>query len=179
MDQKITTTTSTWTFDVTSTPESNPFIKKVNEKLGKQQAKWRQSVLACTLATTVVFVLNLIVTLFLATNPQRKETPGRYTIYTGDCKTVSRLNSGLHLIINALSTILLSSSNYCMQCLSAPTRKEIDKAHQKQRRLDIGIMSFRNLRFIDMKRVSLWWILAISSFPLHLLYGIHPRQNCK
>lgn len=79
------------------------------------------------------------------------------------------MNTGIHLAINALSTILLSSSNYCMQCLSAPTRKELDNAHSKGKWLDIGVMSTRNLRGIATKRVVLWWLLGISSLPLHLL----------
>lgn len=79
------------------------------------------------------------------------------------------MNSYLHFAINLLSTILLSSSNYCMQCLSAPTRKEVNTAHAKGVWLDIGIPSMRNLRYIDRRRVILWGLLGLSSLPLHLL----------
>jgi hypothetical protein len=82
---------------------------------------------------------------------------------------VSKMNTYLHLAINLLSTILLSSSNYCMQCLSAPTRKEVDAAHAKGVWLDIGVPSIRNLKHIDRTRVLLWGLLGLSSLPLHLL----------
>lgn len=37
--------------------------------------------------------------------------------------------------------------------------------------LDIGVPSLRNLRRISTRRVVLWWLLALSSIPLHLLYN--------
>lgn len=150
-----TTATSVQGDDSTPAQESSPFIKKFKKTFGRKQEKWRRSVLACACATTVVFFVNFILTLFLAAHPQREESPGRYTIYTGKCETVNRWNTVLHLIINAFSTILLSSSNYCMQCLSAPTRKEIDIAHQRNKWLDIEILSFRNQKYIERKRVFL------------------------
>lgn len=164
-----TTTTSVQGDDSTLAQESSPFIKKFKKTFGRKQENWRRSVLACACATTVVFVVNFILTLFLAAHPQREESPGRYRIYTGSREKVTRWNTILHLIVNVFSTILLSSSNYCMQCLSAPTRKEIDEAHQRNIWLDIGILSFRNQRYIQRNRVLLWWMLCISSFPLHLL----------
>lgn len=58
-----------------------------------------------------------------------------------------------------------------MQCLSSPTRSEIDKAHGQGVWLDIGVPSVRNLRRLSTSRIVLWWLLAISSVPLHLLYN--------
>lgn len=58
-----------------------------------------------------------------------------------------------------------------MQCLSAPTRSEVDKAHSQGIWLDIGVPSVRNLRRLSTPRIVLWWLLAISSIPLHLLYN--------
>ena len=82
-----------------------------------------------------------------------------------------RLDLWLHLGINLLSTLLLGASNYTMQCLSAPTRDEIDKAHQQRISLDVGTLSFQNLRRISWRRVILWWLLALSSIPLHFMYN--------
>ncbi len=67
--------------------------------------------------------------------------------------------------------MLLGASNYTMQCLSAPTRSEVDKAHSQGIWLDIGVPGVRNLRRISGVRITLWWLLAISSIPLHLLYN--------
>lgn len=77
----------------------------------------------------------------------------------------------LHLAINVLSTVLLGASNYCMQCLSSPTRGDVDKAHSKGVWLDIGVPSVRNLRRISGRRFALWCLLAVSSIPLHFLYN--------
>ena len=37
--------------------------------------------------------------------------------------------------------------------------------------LDISIPSVRNLRRISSSRIALWWLLAISTIPLHLFYN--------
>lgn len=77
----------------------------------------------------------------------------------------------LHLVINALSTLLLSASNYAMQCLSSLTRKEVEKGHRHYIWLDIDVPSVRNLRRISRGRATFWWLLGIPGIPLHLLYN--------
>lgn len=56
-----------------------------------------------------------------------------------------------------------------MQCLVAPSRAEVDKAHSKGTYLDIAVPSVRNLRLISKYKVFLWLVLAVSSVPLHLM----------
>ena len=68
------------------------------------------------------------------------------TLQDGDCGEMKRLDLGLHLLINVLSTLLLGASNYSMQCLSAPTRKDIDQAHRSNSWMDIGVPRVRNIR---------------------------------
>ena len=58
-----------------------------------------------------------------------------------------------------------------MQILSAPTKKEIDGAHVKNRWLDIGVPSLRNLKAVATRKVIIWWLLGLSSIPLHLMYN--------
>ncbi|KAJ9604505.1 hypothetical protein H2200_011341 [Cladophialophora chaetospira] len=87
----------------------------------------------------------------------------------GNCKKVETKDTWVHLGLNVVATALLASSNYCMQLLSSPSRSEVNKAHAKQKWLDIGIASVRNLRFLRKKKIVLWWILGISSVPLHLV----------
>ena len=128
---------------------------------------WRFGVLACAISTFIVFLINLVVTIWAGIHYGNND--GQQILFKGDCDRAGNINTALHLLINVLSTVLLSSSNYCMQCLSAPTRKEVDKAHAKGEWLDIGILSTRNLWGISRKRALMWWILAISSLPLHLL----------
>jgi hypothetical protein len=91
------------------------------------------------------------------------------TVAQGSPEEMQKLGTRYHVLINILSTILLTSSNYAMQILCAPTREEIEKSHKQGKWLDIGLMSIRNLRHVQRRRASLWCVLAFSSVPLHLL----------
>ena len=126
-------------------------------------------VLCCTVISAMVLIINLILTIWAVLSSGVQNGLG--TLQDGSCKRTTTLTFWAHLAINVLSTLLLGASNYSMQCLSSPTRKEIDIAHGKGVWLDIGVPSVRNLRHLSMGRVALWWLLAISSIPLHLLYN--------
>ena len=126
-------------------------------------------VMCCAWTSAVVLVINLIATIWAV--KKFGIIDGLGTLQVGDCGITSRIGFWLHLIINGLSTLLLGASNYSMQCLSSPTRSEIDRAHRKYFCLDIGIPSVRNLRRISWSRIGLWWALAISSIPLHLFWN--------
>jgi hypothetical protein len=134
-------------------------------KSRKWMAGWRFGAINCAVWASVVFIINFVVTIWASVH---NKTRGNL-LYQGDCDKVDQLNTGVHLIINFLSTVLLSSSNYAMQCLSAPTRNDVDKAHAKRVWLDIGVPSIHNLRRISRKRALLWALLGLSSLPLHLL----------
>ena len=77
----------------------------------------------------------------------------------------------VHILINILSTVLLGASNVAMQCLAAPTRAELDKAHEKGTWMHIGVFGLRNVRFMSWGRILLCVVLALSSVPLHLVYN--------
>ena len=126
-------------------------------------------VLCCAVITAVVFIINLVLTIWAVSTSGVQNGLG--TLQDGSCKKITTLTFWAHLAINVLSTLLLGASNYSMQCLSSPTRREVDKAHGKGIWLDIGVPSVRNLRHLSIARVTLWWLLAISSIPLHLLYN--------
>ena len=126
-------------------------------------------VLCCAVTTASVLLINLVFTIWAVSSSGVHNGLG--TLQDGSCKRTATLTFWAHLAINVLSTLLLGASNYSMQCLSSPTRREIDKAHSKGVWLDIGVPSVRNLRHLSAARVTLWWLLAISSIPLHLLYN--------
>ena len=94
---------------------------------------------------------------------------GIATLHQGSCSTAANTSTTIHIAINILSSLLLGSSNFCMQCLIAPSRSEVDQAHANGRSLDIGVSSIRNLKWIHWQRILVWSILAVSSLPLHLL----------
>ncbi|PYI03206.1 hypothetical protein BO78DRAFT_410014 [Aspergillus sclerotiicarbonarius CBS 121057] len=93
------------------------------------------------------------------------------TIYEGSCSRAKAWTTGLHLLINVLSTIVLGASSYCMQCLTAPSRTEVDRAHEERVWLHIGVASPRNLAWAGRFRVVLWLLLAATSLPIHLIYN--------
>ena len=114
-------------------------------------------------------MINVILTLIAYT---KYGLSGRLvTLQEGSCQRTKELSLWLHMAINVLSTLLLGASNYCMQCLTSPTRNEVDEAHAQGVWLDIGVPSVRNLTRIPRRRVMLWVVLAISGVPLHLLYN--------
>lgn len=134
---------------------------------------WRQGhhfgLRCCLLSVTLVLLFNIAATIVVSSRHQTVD--GVNILQRGDCNTAKRLGTGLHLLINILGTILLGASNYCMQCVSAPTREDIDRAHGQGTWLDVGIPSVRNLGWISWPRKSIWFLLLISSAPLHLTYN--------
>lgn len=126
---------------------------------------WRFGVTQFAAWATLVFAINFTLAIWGAA--RHVSTKG--ILMEGNCKQMKDLNKVIHVFINVLSTIILAGSNYCMQCLSAPSRTEVDKAHKAHRWLDIGILSFRNLKHISRRKSCAWMVLAISSLPLHFL----------
>jgi hypothetical protein len=128
---------------------------------------WRMGAVVSACTAGVVFLINLLFLIIaMATVGQRD---GIGTLYQGDCNTVKRMDTAIHLILNLLGVAVLGASNYTTQCLSSPTRHEIDKAHAKRKALDIGLPSAYNLRFMSRTKILLWSFLMLSTLPLHLL----------
>ncbi|KAF4628620.1 hypothetical protein G7Y89_g9538 [Cudoniella acicularis] len=93
------------------------------------------------------------------------------TIQSGECSKVKGLSTWYHLLINILSTLLLTGSNAFMAAYSCPSREEVDRAHQRGRFLHVGSLSFGNLKGVAKRRGLVVLALAISSAPFHLLYN--------
>ncbi len=139
------------------------------DKSGRGLAlKWKTCVHASVASVLAVLILNVAVTAWASVT--FVHTDGIGTAYEGKCDVTEAWARWLHFGINVLSSILLSCSNYCMQLLVAPTRREVDCAHSKNVWLQIGVPSVRNLYYVSSRRVILWWLLALSSIPLHLLW---------
>ena len=136
----------------------------------KSMHGWRFWSKACALMSGIVLLVNLILTIWAVKSFPISDGIG--TFQHGSCKRTRTLSLWLHLAINILSTLLLGASNYCMQCLSSPTRREIDVAHQQRRQsLDIGVPNLTNLKSISRSRMVIWCILGLSSIPLHFWYN--------
>jgi len=131
---------------------------------------WAAGVKLSAILTTCIFVLNLIITIYmLAKYGTGDSGNGTVLIYSGQCKKTQQYSLWLHFAINAISTGLLAAGNYTMQVLISLTRAEVNKSHENNDWVEIGVPNLRNLRRISTDRVVLWWLLALSSVPLHLL----------
>ena len=129
---------------------------------------WRMGVLLGSCMSALVLCINIGLAIYGSTT-ENGYKGGIADLTVGPARDMSRWSTAFHLLINALSTVLLAASNYTMQVLSSPTRSDIDQAHRKGQWFDIGILSFRNLRRIPRRRLALSLILSLSSIPLHLL----------
>lgn len=122
---------------------------------------------ACSVTSVVIFLINLSCTILF--KAKWGSDGDINACYHGDCLKAGRISTGLHVMINLLSTLLLGASNLCMQLLAAPRRSEVDRAHRNFVWLHIGVPSLRNLRHIGRERLVICAILAMSSVPLHFL----------
>lgn len=130
---------------------------------------WKVGVTMSASMTTIVLFVNIVLTVWASVKYGLDNGIG--TAYEGSCGVVSAWSFWLHILINGLSSMMLSASNYTMQCVAAPTRIECDRAHACGDWLDIGVPSVRNLYKIGWQRRIMWALLAISSTPIHLLYN--------
>lgn len=128
---------------------------------------WRTGAYSAACLALASLVINSAAAAWLKHHPNADSN--LVEVFNGSCNAVSRMDIWVHLLINAISTLLLGGSNYCMQCLCAPTRAEVDRAHAKGRYLDIAVPSYHNLSSISWSRHLMWWILGLSSIPLHLM----------
>lgn len=151
------------------------FAKLMTSKLNRRLQRsryygWRMGVLFGCYASAFVLCCNISLLVAGAFRfPNGYDQAGMADLMEGNEESIERWNTVFHIFINALSTVLLASSNYTMQVLSSPTRSEIDRAHRMGDWLDVGVLSLRNLRLISRKRATLCVLLALSSVPLHLL----------
>ena len=67
------------------------------------------------------------------------ESAGVAFLFQGSCHKSKAVAS--HVVINALGTLFLGASKYCMLILSAPSRKDIDRMHARKIILDVGVNS--------------------------------------
>ncbi|KAL3457959.1 hypothetical protein BJX64DRAFT_292622 [Aspergillus heterothallicus] len=152
-----------------ATIEDSEIMEPKQSRLHKWRTGWKFTLFLSSLACVLVLSFNTGLLLWAVVRDRVQDAKG--TLTTGKCDRVSRLNTGLHLLINVFSTILLAASNHGMQCLSAPTRGDIDRVHRYGGWLNIGVSSIKNLGYVSGRRFLMWLCLLLSSVPLHLLYN--------
>ena len=142
-------------------------IQRLPAVIHRRLIRWKFGITGWAVVVITTLFINIGLSVFVGYYHGFENGIG--TLLQGECSRITAYNIGAHLTINVLSTLLLSGSNYCMQCLSAPTRREINNAHKRGITLDIGIPSLRNLGTLDRWKVLMWTLLGVSSLPLHLL----------
>ncbi|KAI9146818.1 hypothetical protein HJFPF1_13386 [Paramyrothecium foliicola] len=135
------------------------------------QRPWRRAAFFFSMAAFATFLTNLSLTIWASTRDESQVKNGVGVVIQQSCSVVRIVNAALHVLINIVGAILLAGSNYCMQCLIAPTRAQVDVAHEKRQWLDIGVPSFRNFFSATWTVKIMWLLLGLSSLPLHLLYN--------
>jgi hypothetical protein len=140
------------------------FVKLVGSAWDDRFPSWRSGIAGFTILASIVLILNISALAWTATHLD----DGHYaTLAIGSYESISNLSGWLHFTTNILSTALLAGSNYCMQCLSSPTRAEVDAVHARGSYLNIGTLSWRNVLASRKRRIFLLVLLAISSIAMH------------
>ncbi|KAI0856680.1 hypothetical protein F4860DRAFT_492388 [Xylaria cubensis] len=140
-----------------------------SSRKGSSCTGWKRAAgVNCIILITLSTVLVVLSVLSLRNGAQKT-----IFIYSGDCDegNVSRLNTGLHFLINVVSSLILASSNFFMQILNAPSRKEADTAHAEGSWLLIGVPSVGNVFRVSRFKSCCWMVLLLSSIPVHLLFN--------
>lgn len=139
-----------------SGPSATSFKERVSRITSKFDTFTWQTGIKLSLGICLFSLSANVILLCVAVSTHGKFTTGIGVLNTGQSKKLARLSATYHLLINVLSTGLLTSSNFCTQLLCAPTRHDVDVAHARGQWLEVGILSFRNLLRISRRRMILW-----------------------
>lgn len=143
-------------------------------------AGWRAGVALNALLAGIILLVGVICLVILAAWKGKDVFKGKVVIYKGSCSTTSAIDSGVHAVINILGVVLLAGANYTFQVLSSPTREEVTAAHERKKWLEIGIPSFRNLRYVAKRRSLLAVVIllaAIFTQVMCVLFRTHYSVN--
>lgn len=131
---------------------------------------WQLGTLSSCAFVGAVLCFNVAFTIYLiATHPPSSDGVG--VVAMGNCSTISSSSTIIHILINICSSVVVAASNYNMQCLTAPTRADVDDAHKRGKPLQIGVQSLGNLRFVRWWKICMWIALTFSTVPLHFLWN--------
>lgn len=114
---------------------------------------WRGGIVYNILLAFLILVVGIISLILVVT--RTKVFSGQLAIFKGGCSTATRINIGLHVVINVFTVILLAGANYVFQILTSPTRREVTAAHDRKQWLDIGMCSLRNFLHVSGFRAGL------------------------
>ncbi|KAJ2975513.1 hypothetical protein NUW58_g8331 [Xylaria curta] len=130
---------------------------------------WRGGIVYNTLLTFLILVVGIISLILVVT--RTKVFSGQLAIYSGDCSTANRINTGVHVVINVFTVVLLAGANYVFQILTSPTRREISEAHSRKEWLDIGVSSLRNVVHVSKFRAIVGATTLLIAIAIQVIYN--------
>ncbi|CAG8028113.1 unnamed protein product [Penicillium nalgiovense] len=143
----------TWLSNNTSKAESD-------DSSAPSSRAWIKGVVICSWVIATVLTINIVLTIIAAGIAYSKNGEDDFSfaaLYIGKCSVAKNWMTGLHFVINILSTVILGASNY---------------SHSKQVWLPIGVPNIWGLLWSQRgKRRLLGWILLATSLPIHLIYN--------
>jgi hypothetical protein len=80
------------------------------KRRGGRLGGWKGTLYLGATTSVIVLALNLVLLLWATLRHSASES----VLYSGDCDRVKQISAGIHFLINILSTLLLSASNYAM-----------------------------------------------------------------
>lgn len=89
-------------------------VEKVPQPRGSRAArveKWKRMLYMGSMTSATVLVLNLVMVLWASL---RDSKDGKGVLRVDNCDRIKELSTGIHLLINILSTLLLAASNFAM-----------------------------------------------------------------
>ena len=92
---------------------------------------WQKGVAISCVCNIVVFILSLA--LLIWAKSKLMSSDGTHILWSTSYKFMQPSDILVHLGLNIVSTIILIGSNYTLQVLVAPTRRDIDRAHHEKR----------------------------------------------
>ena len=138
---------------------------------------WRAGTRLCCFAVVLCIAIEFVLLIWAVVPNGHNSTDG--LVWEGRCDVVRKLELWLLLPLNIAATVLIGTSNYVMQVMSAPDREEIDQAHRYATPLAVGGIRFKMSKYEDPRaykrgklRRTVWWVLVISSLPIHLLLNV-------
>lgn len=131
---------------------------------------WRRTAVINTIAVTV-FTVFIAILLAWSISQSGYGVDSNLIFFDGDCAKSTSINLWLHLLLNTCSTGVIASSNFFMQVLSSPTRREIDKSHRESTAMEIGVPSLSNIFRVAWWKGICWLFFFGSSIPIHLFFN--------
>jgi hypothetical protein len=132
-----------------------------------QSPEWRKTLYVVAVLAGLVLIFNIIWAVVAVTKYPLEH--GLRRLYQEKCTTTARIDLVLHIAIDILSTLILSSSNYTTQCLNALTRDDVDRAHKQEKWLSVGLTNIKNLAWIPRRRAVRFCLLFVTAWLLYLV----------